>query len=82
MQEEAAAKIASPVPTADMAQDAGRPEQASAGLFDRQLGRRVGLQALVRDRQTAANRASVDATVEPLLGALEGRQPLPEIGDT
>src|SRR5215470_245663 len=48
------------------------------GLLDGELGRGVCLEAIVGDRQPAANRAAVGAVVQPLQGPVEGGQPVPQ----
>src|ERR1700728_1213276 len=52
------------------------------GLLDRELGRRVGLEPLVRDRHTAADGSPVAAIVEPLQRAIDRREPVAHaVGD-
>src|SRR5580658_8517901 len=52
------------------------------GLLDRELGRRVGLEPLVRNRHAAADGPAVAAVVEPLQRAVDGSQPVAHaVGD-
>jgi hypothetical protein len=49
-------------------------------LLDGELGRGICLKALVRDGQTAAGRPAVTAVFDPLEGAIERREPIPQTG--
>src|ERR1700733_10969551 len=52
------------------------------GLLDRELGRRVALEPLVRDRHAAADGSPVAAVVEPLQRAIDRGQPVAHaVGD-
>src|SRR5262245_44303596 len=51
------------------------------GLLDRELGRGVGAEPLVRDRRAALDRASVRAVGQPLLGPLDGRETVTQARD-
>jgi hypothetical protein len=48
------------------------------GLLDGELGRRVCLQAFVRDGRAGADRAAVGAVFKPLEGTIEGRESVPQ----
>jgi hypothetical protein len=50
------------------------------GLLDRELGRRVGLKAFIRDGYTATDGAAVATVFEPLESPIERREPVPETG--
>src|SRR4029453_1349047 len=48
------------------------------GLLDGELGRRVCLQAFVRDGRAAADRPAVGAVFKPLESTIEGRESVPQ----
>ena len=50
------------------------------GLLDGELGRRICLQASVRDGRAAADRATVATVFDPLEGPIEGREPFSQAG--
>jgi hypothetical protein len=50
------------------------------GLLDSELGSRVRLEALVRDRRTTADRATVAAVFDPLESTIKSREPVPQAG--
>jgi hypothetical protein len=49
-------------------------------LLDGELGRRICLEAFVRDRQTATDRAAVTAVFDPVESPIERREPVPQTG--
>src|SRR5215467_5043223 len=55
-----------------------RPDELGAGLLHGELGGGVGLQALVRDRHAAADRAAVGALVQPPQRPVDRVQPVPK----
>jgi hypothetical protein len=50
------------------------------GFLDSELGRRVCLEAFIRDEYAAADRAAVAAVVDPLESPIDRSEPVPQTG--